>query len=128
MLNNLTNNKMGRYYNGDVDGKFMFAVQSSDAHTRFGAEEVEPSYIDYQISRDSYDDIVKELDSIDKGSIERVNKMFEENNGYNDEIQKQYNVTKEDLSEYADYRLGKQVKDFFDDNPEDDYCNFTAEL
>ena len=119
---------MGRYYNGDVDGKFMFAVQSSDAHTRFGAEEVEPSYIDYEISRDNYDDIVKEIDSIDKDSIERVNKMFKENAGYNDEIRKQYNVTREDLSEYADYCLGKQVKDFFDDNPEDDYCCFTAEL
>ena len=32
---------MGRYYNGDVNGKFMFAVQSSNAHERFGAEEME---------------------------------------------------------------------------------------
>lgn len=119
---------MGRYYNGDVDGKFMFAVQSSDAHKRFGAEELEPAYISYEISRDSYDDIVWELDSIDKGSIERVSKMFEENEGYNDETEKQYNVTKEDLSEYADYRLGKQVKDFFDDNPDLDYCCFEAEI
>ena len=119
---------MGRYYNGDVDGKFMFAVQSSDAHTRFGAEELEPAYINYEISRDSYDDIVKELDSIDKGSIERVSKMFEENNGYNIETQEKYNVTNEDLSEYADYCLGKQVKDFFDDNPDLDYCCFEAEI
>lgn len=119
---------MGRYYSGDVNGKFMFAVQSSDAHTRFGAEEVEPSYIDYEIHRDSYDDIVKELDLIDKGSIERVSKMFEENNSYNDETQKQYNVTQEDLSEYADYNLGKQVKDYFDDNPEENYCYLEAEI
>jgi hypothetical protein len=54
--------------------------------------------------------------------------MFEENDGYNDETEKQYNVTKEDLSEYADYRLGKQVKDFFDDNPDLDYCCFEAEI
>tara|TARA_R100000278_G_scaffold12452_1_gene13455 strand:+ start:347 stop:706 length:360 start_codon:yes stop_codon:yes gene_type:complete len=119
---------MGRYYNGDVNGKFMFAVQSSDAHERFGAEEQERGYIDYEISRDKYDDIVKELDSIDKASIERVNKMFKENPFYNDEIQKQYNVTRHDLSEYADYSLGKQVKDYFDDNPQDDCCYFTAEL
>ena len=119
---------MGRYYNGDVNGKFMFAVQSSDAHTRFGAEEVERGYIDYEMSRDKYDDIVKELDSIDEGSIERVSKMFEDNTGYNDEIQKQYNVTEHDLSEYADYRIGKQVKDYFDDNPEEDCCYLEAEL
>ena len=30
---------MGRYYNGDVEGKFMFAIQGSDAHERFGAVE-----------------------------------------------------------------------------------------
>ena len=119
---------MGRYYNGDVNGKFMFAVQSSDAHIRFGAEEMERGYIDYEISRENYDYIVKELDSIDQGSIERVNKMFKENAGYNDEIQKQYNVTSHDLSEYADNRIGKQVKDYFDDNPEEDYCYLTAEL
>ena len=40
----------------------------------------------------------------------------------------QYNVTKEDLSEYADYHLGKQVKDYFDDNPEENDCYLEAEL
>ena len=118
---------MGRYYNGDIDGKFMFAVQSSDAHERFGAEEQETSYIDYWIGREKYENIVKELDKIDKGSIERVSKMFDENDHYNDETMKKYNVSKLDLSEYADYRIGKQVKDFFDDNPEIDDCYFQAE-
>ena len=27
---------MGRYYNGDIEGKFMFAVQSSTSADRFG--------------------------------------------------------------------------------------------
>ena len=119
---------MGRYYNGDVNGKFMFAVQSSNAHERFGAIEHGSEYVDYHISRDKYDDIVQELDSIDKGSIERVDKMFEESPLYNDEIMKQYNVSSKDLSEYADYRLGEQVKNYFDDNPDEEDCNFTAEL
>ena len=30
---------MGRYYSGDIEGKFMFAIQSSDAPERFGAVE-----------------------------------------------------------------------------------------
>jgi len=119
---------MGRYYSGDIDGKFMFAVQSSDAHERFGAVEQEPGYIDYCIRRESYDDIVKELQKIDKGSIKRVSKMFDENRCYNDETQKKYDVTSLDLSEYADYRIGKQVKEFFDDNPEIDECYFQAEI
>ena len=119
---------MGRYYNGDVEGKFMFAVQPSNAHERFGAVEYEPAYISYTIDRDKYDDIVKELNSIDKGAIDRVTKMFEENNGYNDDTMKQYNVSKKDLSEYADYILGEQVKNFFDDNPGEYECNFEAEV
>ena len=28
---------MGRYYNGDIEGKFWFAVQSSDCADRFGS-------------------------------------------------------------------------------------------
>jgi hypothetical protein len=28
---------MGRYYTGDIEGKFAFAVQSSDAADRFGS-------------------------------------------------------------------------------------------
>ncbi len=29
---------MGRYYNGDIEGKFMFAVQSSDDADFFGVQ------------------------------------------------------------------------------------------
>ena len=30
---------MGRYYSGDIEGKFWFAVQSSTSPERFGAVE-----------------------------------------------------------------------------------------
>ena len=36
---------MGRYYNGDIEGKFWVAVQPSDAAARFGGRNYEPSYI-----------------------------------------------------------------------------------
>ncbi len=121
---------MGRYYNGDVDGKFMFAVQSSGAHERFGAITYQEDYIPYVVYRESYAEICAELDSIKhKGHIEKVNNMFEkEPEGYNSAIQKKYNVTDEDLSEYADYEIGIQLKEFFDDNPDLDECRFEAEL
>ena len=134
---------MGRYYNGDIDGKFMFAVQSSDAHERFGAIEEEKDYIPYVVYRDAYAEICAELDSIKhKGHIDKVEKMFEKDpQGYrrisrfsrleflkNNEIQKKYNVTDEDLSEYADYQIGIQLKEFFDDNPDLDECRFEVEL
>ena len=37
---------MGRYYSGDINGKFMFAVQPSDAGERFGATEQESYFIE----------------------------------------------------------------------------------
>jgi|TARA_R110000796_G_scaffold215198_1_gene331191 hypothetical protein len=119
---------MGRYYNGDVEGKFMFAVQNSNAHERFGAVEENSGYVDYVVYRDSYNDIVEELDKIDKGSIKRVENMFNNERGYNDEIQKKYEVTPEDLSEYADYEIGMQLKKFFDKNKDCYECRFEAEL
>ena len=37
---------MGRYYNGDIEGKFWFGVQSSDDADFFG-KEGEPSHINF---------------------------------------------------------------------------------
>ena len=120
---------MGRYYNGDIEGKFMFAVQPSNAGERFGAEDV-TSYIDYYVSRDKYDNIVKELNDIEKtGAVKRVQDMFAKcEHGYNNKIMEENGVSKEDIAEYADWRLGGQIKEWFDDNPEEDGLSFTAEL
>lgn len=38
---------MGRYYSGDIEGKFWFAVQSSNAADRFGVSGNEPNFIQY---------------------------------------------------------------------------------
>ena len=123
---------MGRYYSGDIEGKFMFAVQSSDAPERFGAVEWSPGFIDYYIPSDAIDEIRNELDSITKLSgdqIERVQNMFDNEMGYNDETQKKYGVTNEGLKEYADYQLGKQILEFLEDERNDGYgCSIQAEL
>tara|TARA_R100000781_G_C3974591_1_gene91385 strand:+ start:71 stop:436 length:366 start_codon:yes stop_codon:yes gene_type:complete len=121
---------MGRYYSGDIEGKFMFAVQSSDAPERFGAVESNPGYIDYYVPPDATDEIRNELDSITSlcgDQILRVQKMFDENMHYNDETMKEYGVTEEGLSEYADYQLGKQILEYLEENP-DCGCNIQAEL
>jgi|TARA_R110000803_G_scaffold93991_1_gene161430 hypothetical protein len=126
---------MGRYYNGDIDGKFWFAVQPSNAGERFGAKEISPYYIEYEIDReDSYNDIVKELKSIESNdAIKRVDDMFKmlqllKGNGYDDDTLKQYGVKEKDIEEYADYELGKQIKNWFDDNPDRDVLSFQAEI
>ena len=123
---------MGRYYSGDIEGKFMFAVQSSDAPTRFGAEEQESGYIDYWVPPSAIDEIRNELDSITSlcgDQIERVQNMFDNEMGYNDDTMKKYGVTKQGLSEYADYRLGKQILEFLEDERNEGYgCSIQAEL
>ena len=120
---------MGRYYSGDIEGKFMFAVQSSTAGERFGAEDV-TRHIGYYIRRDEYDNIVKELNDIEKtGALKRVQDMLAKcEHGYNDKIMKENGVSEEDLVDFADFRLGGQIKKWFDDNPEEDGLSFMAEL
>jgi len=128
---------MGRYYNGDIEGKFWFAVQSSGAPARFGATEFEPSHINYYL--DDLDEVQRELNNIHKnmqGNIERLDDFFAQTNGYNTEMiidwyKKEYKETiieeevKDMLVEYADYELGMKIADCIKENGE---CNINAEI
>jgi len=119
---------MGRYYYGHIQGKFMFAVQPSNAGERFGAKEEQEPMVPYFVSREFYDHIVEELKSIEKsGSVDRVNKMFDNEMGYDDDTLKEYGVSKDDLREFADYRLGMKMKEWFDANPDDNWLRYEAE-
>jgi hypothetical protein len=121
---------MGRYYYGDIEGKFMFAVQPSNAAERFGADDSEPAYIDYTISRSKYEMVCAELLSIEKtGAPKRVKEMFKATDDrWSDDILDEHGVTQDDMSEYADWVLGKKLKDYFDDHPNEDVINFQAEI
>ena len=130
---------MGRYYTGDIEGKFWFAVQSSDAPSRFGAQEYEPNFINYYFDEEQLDEVTKELDIITKnmqGNIERLNDFFAQTNGYNTEMiidwyKKEYKETineekvKGMLVEYADYVLGKEIAECIKEKGE---CNINAEI
>lgn len=119
---------MGRYYTGDIAGKFMFAVQSSDAGERFEAFEIEPQIVEYCVNRESYGHIKEVLKEIEKtGAVKRVKNMFDKVDGYNDDIQKKHKVSNNDLKEYADWILGKKMIDFFDENKEADSLYYEAE-
>ena len=52
-------------------------------------------------------------------------KFFEEKDSYSDSDLQALNVTKDDLSDYADLLLGIQIRDYIVENGE---CNFEAEL
>ena len=46
---------------------------------------------------------------------------------YNDDTLKKYGVSKDDLKEFADYRLGMNMKEWFDANPDDEWLRYEAE-
>ena len=130
---------MGRYYDGDIEGKFWFAVQSSCAPARFGAQEYEPSYINYYFDEEQLDRVQEELKNIHdnmQGNIEKLDDFFAQTNGYNTEMiidwyKKEYkekiseSKVKEMLVEYADYELGKEIAECIKEKGE---CNINAEI
>jgi hypothetical protein len=130
---------MGRYYEGDIEGKFWFAVQSSNAPARFGGNEYEPNYISYYFGEEQLEEVEEELDRIHKnmmGNIERLNDFFAQTNGYNKEMiidwyKKEYKETicdeevRDMLVEYADYELGQKIAKCI---KEEGQCNMNCEL
>ena len=126
---------MGRYYDGDVEGKWWFGVQSSDTPERFGGYE---THIDYTICNDDTFKSGIKLIKEDLGDkLEWLQQFFDENNGYNDAMLMEFMMKKnprydkselsQDLENFADYEFAMQVKEYFDDTGEE-YCNVNSEL
>ena len=115
---------MGRYYSGDIEGKFMFAVQSSTSADRFGSTYNVPEYVDYYFDEEQLETIKEQLDIL-RPAYEKVYKFFKERDSYNDEDLKENDLTKDNVSDYADYVLGEKILNCVLENGE---CNFTAEL
>jgi hypothetical protein len=111
---------MGRYYSGDIEGKFWFAVQSSDAADRFGVMGSEPNYITYYFEEEHLPDVEAELEKIVKGlgeNFEKIKNFFDNATSYNDVmvanalgINDEKTITHM-ISEYADYTLGVKIRD-----------------
>ena len=129
---------MGRYYTGDIEGKFWFGVQSSDDGEFFGAEEQEPNFVDYYVS---------DIKLVEEG-LEECKKKLGENkkilddffdslqNGYNDEMiitwyqdKHELTITEEYvrgiLEWYARLNLGEKIYECMKEHGE---CYFNAEL
>ena len=58
---------MGRYYNGDIEGKFWFAVQSSDDADFFG-QQGEARFLNYYFD-------AEDLPKIEEG-IKKMQRLF----------------------------------------------------
>ena len=125
---------MGRYYQGDIEGKFWFGVQSSDDASFFGSEPHEPNYINYHFDRDEHLDLVKKgvkecIKMLGKNK-KILDKFFKDNNGYNDDmIMNQTNIPMRKiphlLSWYARLDLGNKILNHLKENKD---CFFEAEL
>jgi hypothetical protein len=119
---------MGRYYSGDIEGKFWFALQSSNAADRFGVIGQQPDELQYFFSEDDLEAVEEEIKNIEETLGEKkqiIDKFFEDNNGWNDEGLKEAGISKEELSEYADLGLGIKIRDCIKDFGT---CSFDAEL
>ncbi len=131
---------MGRYYEGDINGKFAFAIQSSCAADRFGVEGTEPNYIEYYFDDENIIGIRDELHNICKslGEYGNLIKVYCEllyhdiNSAHYISLSKYIEKanmkppTCENIwSNMYDYILGKEILDCILLKGE---CNFIAEL
>ena len=132
---------MGRYYHGDIEGKFWFAVQSSNDADYFGVEG-EARFLNYYY-HEGHLDQVKEGIKDCKSSLGEYKKHldnFFKTDGdkvYNDQMLTEYldknakngthteNGVKFFLEWYARLELGKEILKCIKDNGE---CSFEAEL
>ena len=112
---------MGRYYYGDIEGKFWFGIQDSNAPERFGC--CESSNIRYSISdgeiQKVWDELMYIIESMGKKVKYLLDKYFTQFGSYTEEIisdyLKEHNVDVSNLninsiiSDYADYEIGKKI-------------------
>lgn len=123
---------MGRYYDGDISGKFWFAVQPSNAADRFGVTG-EQTHISYTFDEYNLNDIYQELNRISEklgNKKEKLDRYFEKNWGYNEEEIAKYlkipiNEVSGILREYADFQLGTEIANCIEKTGS---CCFDAEL
>ena len=125
---------MGRYYQGDIEFKFWFGIQSSTDANFFGGEPYEPNYVNYHFSKKyDFDKVVEGINKCEDAlgkNLKTLDKFFSENNGYNEDmIVEQTDIKEEDIPNllkwYARLDLGMKIRDCL---IEQDECSFEAEL
>ena len=122
---------MGRYYHGDIEGKFWFAVQSSCDGEYFGMEEQEPSYLPYYSDDlDLAEEGVEECKAKLRGYLTIMRKFFNSRSSYTDKsLAEALEVSEEKtahlLKWYARLTLGEKIVKCI---KEEGSCWYEAEL
>ncbi len=107
---------MGRYYHGDIEGKFWFAVQPSNDPEFFGMIE-RTDYIQYYVDDSQMKEIEAGLSACKmnlRGYLVKLDKFFKKHDSYSDEmLEEELKVSPVEarnlLRWYARYRLGKKI-------------------
>lgn len=126
---------MGRYYSGDIEGKFWFGVQASDDADYFGVEGEDGDdgvSLLYFFDKENLPDIVEEINKCNlalRDEKKNIDRFFADNIGYNDEILAVYlakskEEVKELLKQYARLELGEKILECVLKNGK---CEFEAE-
>jgi len=136
---------MGRYYEGDIEGKFWFGIQSSDDADFFGSVGFQPDHLEYYFDeahkekiehglaqcldhlgskKELLDDFFKTHDGYTQEEVCKVLDVPVPNTSMSVEERKnsKYNYY---LMWYARYELGKKILDRV---KSDKFCSFRAEL
>ena len=119
---------MGRYYNGDIEGKFWFGLQPSDAADRFGVMGEQPEELNYFFTEDDLEAVEEEIKNIEDSLGEKkqiLDDFFKEARGYSDQDIEELGVSRDELNDYADLELGIKIRDCI---KEFGTCSFDAEL
>jgi len=130
---------MGRYYNGDIEGKFWVAVQSSRDADFFGVEGHHMN-LHYCFDENNLEDIKKGVKKCkdELGEHKKIlDNFFNENDGWNKEMLSKYFEDKHNimlgtesnirnmLGWYARLDLGEKIQKCVEDKG---HCEFEAEL
>lgn len=124
---------IGRYTSGDIEHKFWFAIQSSDAADRFGVTGVQPVELLYYFSESDLQEVKDEIKRIENNlgsKLAQLDEFYNSGKHYTEEdLCQLFSVDPRQIksirSEYADLELGRKIRDCIEENG---YCEFTAEL
>lgn len=124
---------MGRYYWGDIEGKFMFAVQSSSDADFFGVTGESPNTLEYYFTEENLPSIKAGLTRCDEAlgtKGEAMEKYLDEHGGWEDkELSDYLSIHVSELDQLlvwlARRRLGRKILKAVENKGE---CRFTAEF
>ena len=109
---------MGRYYAGDIEGKFWFGIQASDDADFFGGEHLEPQSINYYFGKEHLPEIEKGIKECLKALGQyknRISDYFDGKKTYQDKkMAKELKVGIKKFNQllgwYARWELGEKIK------------------